>query len=409
VIARFFILLPLDLFIIEEDQWSTVEAKVEGGAAGEFSFRVFPPTLNAERPKPTDTVLSQGIGRMGPPSFTDNLLVNGKRVAPVNILTVDIIKREFDRSVDAPLDPTPDLAFEIANDVLSRLRAYSSAFDIESLSLTRDPWQLRYLTDELKELESEDGKRRGSVNFSITIGGAAITPEIFNLVRDNWHRAEPYVWDQLLLDARSQFPDVGASIVMAVAALENFIAYALDVLHQEQPLPHGLWDWINDRGDWTKEPSVYEQFDVLLTLFTHRSLKTEEPSLWESFIHLKKARNALAHEGVPVVGKNAELVDPEKAKKFVNDADKIVEWIEGLLPERYRRLRIAATGPFARRMASEQEAAVFGVARVSKGQLGALAPGQSIRLGFEPKPGEPPGSKSDIDDSVVGAQNPKHD
>ena len=343
---------------------------------------------------------------MGPPSFTDNLRVNGKRVAPVNILIVDIIKPDFDRSIAAPLDPQPESAFEIANDVLSRLRVYSRAFEIKSLSLTRDPWQLRYLTDELKELESEDEKRRGKVNFSAVIGGAAITPEIFNLVRDNWHRAEPFVWDQLLLDARSQLPDVGASIVMAAAALENFIAHALDILHQEQPLPQGLCDWINDRGDWTKEPSVYEQFDVLLTLFTHRSLKKEEPLLWESFIHLKKARNALAHEGVPSLGKNAEQVDPEKAKKFVNDAEKIIVWIEGLLPERHRRMRIVAMGPFARRMASEQEAAALGAPRITKGQFGSLTPGQSIEFGFESKSNEPVGSEGE-NKSVVGAEDPK--
>jgi hypothetical protein len=36
---------------------------------------------------------------------------------------------------------------------------------------------------------------------------------------------------------------------------------------------------------------------------------------------------------VPIAGKNAEQLDPEKARKFVNDADKIVEWIEWLLPD----------------------------------------------------------------------------
>jgi len=317
------------------------------------------------------------------PSFTDNLLVNGRKVAQVNVLTVDFIKPEFERSLDAPPDPKPEVAFEIANEVLARIRVYARAFLIKPLVIKSDPWQLRYLADDLQELESAEGKRRGGSGFSATVGDVAITPEIIQMVAANWQTAEPYVWDHLLLDAQGHLPDVGSSIVMVYAALETFIAWALKILHDARPLPDGLWEWINKRDHWSKEPSVSEEFGTLLTAFTGRSLKTEEPRLWESFGEIRKARNAVAHEGVAVT--TGKAVDAAKAKELVDSAGKIIAWVEQLLPESHRRSRTEAIGPFARRVATPQEAEALGLAHVKSGNLGPLAPGESITFGFEPR------------------------
>jgi hypothetical protein len=153
-----------------------------------------------------------------------------------------------------------------------------------------------------------------------------------------------------------------------------------------------LTNAFNERGDFRKQPSVSERFDNLLTVFTRRSLMKEEPLLWESFSNLKNARNALAHEGIASLGKRGELVDASKARKLVNDADKIISWIEQLLPDSHRRQRKDAIGPFARRMATMQEAEALGHARLIKGQIGELAPGQSISIGFEFEPNRNPNS-----------------
>jgi hypothetical protein len=260
--------------------------------------------------------------------------------------------------------------------------------------LDSDPWQVRYFTDELRELEPEDGKRRGINHFSATIGAAPITPEIFRLMVPNWQRAEPHVWNNLLLDAYNHLPDVGSSIVMAYAALETFIAWAIDVLQEDKQLPEGLWEWIKDRDDWRKEPSVSEQFDTLLTVFTRRSLKQEEPLLWASFNHLRDARNALAHEGVATISKRKERVGAAKASSLINDTGKIIAWVEQLLPEAHRRLRNTAIGPFARRVASVGEAEAMGPAYVKKGSLD-LAPGDSVLFGFRRQPSETAGPLDD--------------
>lgn len=384
MIARFFILLPFDLFITEADDWPAVD-----GNFSDHRVRIHPPLLNAERAKATDSVLAPTFWsqKLTPASFSENLLLNGRKVAQVNVLTVDFIRAEFDRSAgpNTEPDPKPEVAFEIANEILARIRVYSRAFHIKPLVIGRDPWQLWYLTDDSQVFEIEEGKRRGIGSVSVTVGGAALTPEIIKMLATHGQNAEPYVWDQLLLDAQALLPDVGSAIVMASAALETFIGWALDVLQEERPLPGSLWNWIKERNDahsimW---PSVSEKFDDLLHALTGRSLK-EEADLWQRFTELRKARNGLVHEGVAEVA--GKPVDAAKAKELVDNADKIIAWTELLLPEVHRRLRTAATGLFAKRMATPQEAETLGAAHVESGQLGPLPPGGGIAFRFEPKP-----------------------
>jgi hypothetical protein len=293
---------------------------------------------------------------------------------------VDIIKADFDRSNKGE---KPELAFEIANLILARVRVYARIPQIKPLVFERDSWRLHYLTDDLRELDPEEGKHRQRVSASVTVGEPAINAEIFKMVIDGSRSNEPYIWDQLLLDAYEHLPDVGGSVVMAWAALETFIEWALEILHKERPLADGLWTWINERGDWRKEPSVAERFDTLLTVLTHRSLKEEEPRLWEQFSHLKDARNAVAHEGVASFGKKKVTVDAGMAKEFVESAAKIIVWVEQLLSAQHRRSRTAAIGPCFRRLATSDEADALGPARLREGGFGLLAPGASFALEFE--------------------------
>ena len=118
----------------------------------------------------------------------------------------------------------------------------------------------------------------------------------------------------------------------------------------------GLWEWINGRDHWTKEPSVAEKFDVFLRLFTEHSLK-DDAQLWKGFMELRKARNALAHEGTAKVG--SQVLGAGRAQELLNGADKIIKWVELLLPEARRRIRTEASGPFSRRLATVEESAVL--------------------------------------------------
>jgi hypothetical protein len=94
-----------------------------------------------------------------------------------------------------------------------------------------------------------------------------------------------------------------------------------------------VWDWINNRGDFLKQPSVRERFDSLLIAISRQSLK-DEPELWEAFRNLQQARNKFAHEGTATIG--GVPVDYQKAAQLLMQAGKIVDWIEGQLPPALR-------------------------------------------------------------------------
>jgi len=382
VIARFLIFLPFDLFVSENDEWPMMEL-----TTADYRIKIHPPLLRAERPDPTGSVLGTIGVKVSACSFSENVLVNGKKIAHVNMLTLDFIKPEFNRTQQptGPTDPDPEFAYEIANEFLARVRVYSRAFQIKPILTSRDPWRLRYLTDDGQELEVEEGKFRGQFGFTSTLGFATITPEIMQMVGTHWHTAEPYAWDLLLLDAQALLPEVGSAIVIAAAALETFIGWALNVLNENQPLPGGLWTWINDRDHWSKEPSVSEEFDVLLHVFTGHSLKDNEPSLWQQYSELRHARNSLAHEGVAKIG--GKPIDASKEKLLIDAADKIIRWVETFIPGGFQRVRTAAVGPFSRRIATPQESEGFGPSRIVDGKLGAVPPGGKIAFGFQAEQG----------------------
>jgi hypothetical protein len=216
MIARFSILLPFDLLITENEQWASVDL-----TSPDHRVRIYVPFLAADRPQAIATVLGATQIPMKPPSFTDNMLVGGKRVAQVNVLIMDFMKDQFERADDPKVshEPKPEVAFEIANEFLMRIRIYSRVAEIIPVTIQRDPWWARYLTDEGKELELEEGKIRGYRGGISLVGRAAITPDVLQTTAARWNTAEPYTWDLLMLDARASLPDVGSSIVMAAAAL----------------------------------------------------------------------------------------------------------------------------------------------------------------------------------------------
>lgn len=347
--------MPFDLFIREGDELPALEL-----TAPNCRVRVHPPLHFVEHAKLTDGGLDAAIA-LGAPrevAFSDNLLADGRRVGQVDVLVLDVSKPEFDRAISASADrtphtdPDPDFVFAIANGILARLRVYSRAFQIRELVPGRDPCRICYLDDDGGELKHEEGKFRTTVLGHVVVGPPVLTPDVIGMVASSAN-AEPYVWDQLLLDAYELLPDAGGAIIMAATALETFIAWALGILHRERPLSPGLWEWINTRGDdHTKEPSVSDKFDVLLRALTGRSLK-DEAQLWQHHKELREARNSLVHQGTATIGRSRTKVDARKARDLVRGADKIVKWVELLLPEAYRRVRTEAIGPLTRRLAGQ--------------------------------------------------------
>jgi hypothetical protein len=122
-------------------------------------------------------------------------------------------------------------------------------------------------------------------------------------------------------------------VVLAATSLEVFISQVLEALAPKAEPASALWTWINNRGDWQKEPSVEEQFSSLLGIATGHSLK-EDNTLWEAFRHLRTARNSFAHRGVAEVG--GKTLSPAAALALIAKADQIVERVREWLPEHER-------------------------------------------------------------------------
>ena len=103
--------------------------------------------------------------------------------------------------------------------------------------------------------------------------------------------ADVPIYISLVLDSEAALPDAGAAIALASTALETLIETHLGRLAAAK-CPE-LWSWIANRGHG---PSTEEQFDVLLKIFSGKSLK-DEKGLWDAFQRLQRARNKFVHTG----------------------------------------------------------------------------------------------------------------
>ncbi len=145
----------------------------------------------------------------------------------------------------------------------------------------------------------------------------------------------PPPWDDLRLDAQAALPHVGTAVVLAATSLEVFIAQILDGLAATSDVPADVWKWLNDRGEWRKDPTTEEQFDILLRHFTGHSLKDNQ-ALWEAFKNLRTARNSFVHEGVAKVG--GKVVSVSDAGSLVARANDVIGCVKGWLPADLRWL-----------------------------------------------------------------------
>ena len=173
------------------------------------------------------------------PVFGENFLYDNHRVARVNVLVFEFTADDFDRAKDHLMKKGPLIqsAYEVANHFLARLRVYARLPQIRTLIPAHDPWQVQFFTDSRELLPPEDGKLREVRGGSAELGVFAFKTDAVRTVGEKWTSPEPYVWDQLLLDAHSLWPNIGSSIVTAFSALETFIAWALEFPVNEPRVP----------------------------------------------------------------------------------------------------------------------------------------------------------------------------
>jgi hypothetical protein len=97
---------------------------------------------------------------------------------------------------------------------------------------------------------------------------------------------------------------------------------------------------------WLKQPSVKEKFHQVLFLLTGRSLEKEQKELWKAFDELRSVRNSIVHQGRAVITRRANkkkrtietLVSVNMAEQMITNAERIIFWVEEILPEHERRI-----------------------------------------------------------------------
>lgn len=354
MIARFKVLLPYQFHLRSGDELVPFEL-----VAGAYAVRVHPPLqckwaismgLLAAGPVELDEVARLDV--VQPPIETGLFLLKDRPSIVTDLLQVDFLKPDFDRRdyVGADPehfwsqkeldhgDPSITFAFDVVNDILARFRLVTRGLQIKPVTPFSTWWRLEYLTDEAQELQPDPHLLRGRASMVTREQWCGMTADTWQAIASLSADFVPATWDTLLLDARSLLPDVGASIAVANAALETFIAWALDELAVVSRLDPTLWQWINSRGHFLQEPSTDDQYDMLLRVLTGRSLK-DEPRLWGEYRELRRARNSFIHAGTAMAtGKHGKApVTSARASDLAYAAGEIVAWVETLLPPSLRR------------------------------------------------------------------------
>jgi len=245
-------------------------------------------------------------------------------------LRIDFWKEVFDRRKDGPCDPPEDVIRRSVNWFLVRLRYVTRAAQVRPLDFPLVSWRIRYLNDDETELQFDESLVRGRGAVKFTLGWIALKKTVWEDIHSLPVDYDPPPWDGLLLDAFDELPSIGPAVVLAVTSLEVFIAHVLDKLAELKPVDAILWKWINQRGDWLREPTIEEQFDTLLKFLAGHSLREDE-KLWEAFKNLKSARNSFVHEGVAKIGGSPITV--EIARGLIQFASQAISAVRQWLPE----------------------------------------------------------------------------
>lgn len=339
MIARVRLALPFVITIPFDEELPTIEYE-EGG----YRIKVFPPyqanagqseiqLLNPQSMRETLEKLSP----VTQPAIVPTVTINGRPVYQANALQIVIQKDTFDRRTVLDrndYDPAPQFIFKVANSFLAKLRSVGQGIDVKVLDEHNTTWRLEYLNDAEEELPHDPNLFRATFGYSFQWRYTLLNKDIMAKVASLPKNYEMQTWETLILDAEALLPDVRASVVLAFSALETLIAVAMDYFVTTSPIPPELWKWINKRDFWLKEPSVEEQYTILLKILTNKSLK-DDATLWQAFVDLRKARNSIAHTGKPILNRRA--INSVHAGQLVGGAKKIINWIEQLLPENMRR------------------------------------------------------------------------
>ena len=257
MIARLLVATPFTLSVPEGLKFNVYEF-----SHGDYRVRFFPPEMESSS---IDKHKQRGL----------DIRIDGAKTIQCDLIHVDFLRADFDRKAGPHCDPPLTVIKEVLDFYVLRLRYVTKAAHIHSLDFPNTSWKISYLNDDESEPPKICGLVRGRGGVAFSMSCVAITAKIWDDIHKLPENYEPQPWESLLLEATAPGLAVGNAVVLAATALEVFISYVLDGLQKRSETPKEIWDWVNNRSDWRKEPSVEEQFDVLLKIFSGHSLKEE--------------------------------------------------------------------------------------------------------------------------------------
>jgi hypothetical protein len=331
MIARVRVLLPFVLYMKKDEVLAPIKDEVDG-----CLVTIHPPYQAS--PVAGVRPMTDPLDPAGRPEVSASS-ADGVPIVTCNVLQIDLRRDQWNRREGAvgDLGDLADIAFMAANGFLARVRVLTHASPVQAkLDAHTTTWLVRFLNDDGSEFDAQEGLVRGFARLQFQMAkGTLLHPKVWEAVQRLPLRFEQPPHLALILDAFGLLPDVGPAIVLAATAIEVRVTTAVDLLANGR-VDSRLWEWINDRGNFTKEPSVVERFDPLLAILAGRRLKEDNPDLWTAFKRLKDARNNFVHEGRAVAGRDERPVTAAEAGDLLQKALKVLEWIEEQLPEEHR-------------------------------------------------------------------------
>jgi len=322
MIARVYIHIPFNIQMVKGEQFPSFSLDLDPG----YKIDFYPPFCDSKFCSSTEPV---------------KLTIDGKEAFSANCIHVDFKKDEYDRheregNDPGFYDPSIPLIKKALSSFLIRFRYVTQTPHIHSTSLKFDLFTIRYLNDDGTELKQEKGKVRGKSGSLNKFTYLPLNQDIWEKVSSLKSDFKIPIWNDLLLDAKDELPEIGPSIVLASSALEVFISTILNQCATEDKIPPKLWRWINNRseegGHWIQNPSLLDQFDILLLTITGHSLK-EDDNLWKEFKKLKNVRNNFIHGGIASESKRpVKRITEERAQELIQSTQKIILKIRDWLP-----------------------------------------------------------------------------
>lgn len=253
-------------------------------------------------------------------------LVDDEPALLSNLLRLDFSQESFNRlRATEELDPQPEVAFEVANDLIRRVRSITRATWLYELLPDLTTYMVEYLNNDGTQLEPHPDliRRRWRVGGKIQLMG--INDSSWLAVQSLPTPFQTSPWDELLFDATDMLPKVGPALVLAYSALETASEHACALQWTQKGNQENLWAWLQAPNGSRQAPSVEDCLDGLLERLSGHSLKKQK-TLWEVFTTLRTARNRYAHTGRATAG--GKVVDHLQASQLLVGVSDILRWLE---------------------------------------------------------------------------------